>query len=125
MNCRYCGSARLEDLGMVMHHPHQKCQACNHLHIGGILYHDRYCCDRIYQQGGGAKGSTAASRALYAAAVAELQAKLRDGRALRLSELHRDDQLLESTPESMTESPSPSESSTKTGLLGFVRKLVR
>ncbi len=73
--CKHCGSARLESLGVVMNHEHRKCQACGHLHIGwwrgGTLYHDRYCCDRIYQKGGGAEGSTATSRALHAAAVAD------------------------------------------------------
>ena len=73
--CKSCGSARLESLGVVMNHEHTKCQACGHLHIGGVLYHDTYCCDRLYQRKGGGEGSTTKSRELHAAAVADRDAK--------------------------------------------------
>jgi len=73
--CKHCGSARLEPLGMVGIHFHIKCQCCGHLHIGGMLYHDRYCCDRVYQKVAGARGSTAKSRELHAAAVADRDSK--------------------------------------------------
>ena len=72
--CKHCGSARLAPIGMVMNHMHVKCQACGHLHIGEILYHDRYCCDRVYQKQDGT-GSTTKSHELHATAVADRDTK--------------------------------------------------
>ena len=66
MKCRHC-DAEMGDK--------EQCPSCGHRYVKGMLIHDRYCCDRIYQGTGGAEGSTATSRTAHAAAVADRDAK--------------------------------------------------
>lgn len=68
--CKDCGSVRMKKL-MERHDDIRKlqCRDCNHIEIGGMLYHDRYCCDMVFRKGGGAAGSTEASRARHAEAI--------------------------------------------------------
>lgn len=69
--CKHCGSTRMEPLDRFMNHDRFKCQCCGHIHIEETLYHDHYCCDRVYWGKGGVEGSTTKSRKLHAAAVAD------------------------------------------------------
>jgi len=68
--CQDCGSERVTKI--VERHDsisRRKCRDCNHVEIGGVLYHDRYCCDMVFRKGGGAHGSTKESRARHAEAL--------------------------------------------------------
>jgi len=68
--CKNCDSVRMKKL-MKRHDDIRKlqCRDCNHIEIGGLLYHDRYCCDMVFRKGGGAAGSTEASRRAYEASL--------------------------------------------------------
>ena len=73
--CKNCDSVRMKKL-MERHDDISKlqCRDCNHVEIGGVLYHDRWCCDMVFRKGGGAAGSTRTSRARWAEALLALEA---------------------------------------------------
>lgn len=127
--CLFCGSARLESIGTIGTigtHERRRCRSCDHEHIGDMLVHDSYCCDRIHQKGGGAAGSTEESRARHRERVAELAEAVQERRGLRLSEVvfgEHPPRIADNSPS--FDEASPSESSPRISLLSLLRKLVR
>ena len=69
MTCKHCGSKSMADVHVAGVNRIQRCEDCKHEHIGGMLYHDRWCCDMVFRGGGGAHGSTEASRSRHAEAL--------------------------------------------------------
>lgn len=68
MTCQVCDSENM----MPVHsteHGITRCMDCSHTHIGGMPYHDRWCCDMVFRGGGGSHGSTEASRSRHAEAI--------------------------------------------------------
>lgn len=68
MKCQVCGSENMSPVHST-EHGITLCMDCSHTHIGGVAYHDRWCCDMVFRKGGGARGSTEASRSRHAEAL--------------------------------------------------------
>lgn len=70
MTCGHCGSENmLTRQKKRMGFKSTICLDCNHEHFGQTVYHDRWCCDMVFRKGGGAQGSTEASRSRHAEAL--------------------------------------------------------